>query len=1692
MKTNKLITINSEANITMKTIDRTSSQILDSTSSVMTSNNQKFIWFSLNYNHIDFASYSSLKLRFRQSNQTSSDIILYKSNDRYMITAISFKTTKVLDNGIAYLEIDILKQIIDNIGQTLYFAFYIEGSSQTELSLYTDNSAYTPKIVGTYIKNDFIKNQKYVSGTNNGTDNYLINARNGKLEYFMNLFNTYSEHLGTNLSISYNEVDTFTSSVNGFPIGWKLNYYQYIKTSGSEYLYYDENNHVHTFVLANNLTSSSTEKIYYDKDNSYMTLKVNTNNSNAVFTINVDQSQKLEFNSSGLLVKIIKQTSANYQHEITNTYDSNHRLTSITDASGLTTTISYDTTNKTITIVKPNSKTITLQYDSNNCMTSITNNSKTTSFYYKTIVLSGLVLPRAVDASKKYYLLTDIVSEKYKNSFTYIGDSKKITKATDYIYNGSSFIIDKTTIITYNHTYSKVGIHPLSQSAGDASSYILYYYNVKGECVKAEERSSNNVVLSYVSYLNNNGIIYPFKPKYEFSVYGDYYNTSCDYGQTIGYLFLDDPIYFDEDKKLGYDPIEYKTLIKYSFEQKSSINVSSTTTDSYIEILDKRDNVLTSVKLNPSNDYNNEIILYFKTNLAYPKVRITNNDQNYKINIEYVDIFRVNDIESSVLFNFNNGDTLAEVESSNYYKYDNVSLKYTYNNQTTTLNNIEFSFNDLMTNKENFFRAKKSGNSTYNIFYNDGQNMLSNVSDVKYVFNESEKTIQDFKFLIFSGNEYFYCFKLIDYNFDANNYQRIIINSNKSKEYQSTTTFKKQEIDDYGNVIKDINEEGRINEYNTNNKGHVYQIISYFINEPENKMFYTISYNNNRISSENEYYIRSSVGSKYEYDTMGKITKFYNINETTPLVNYTYDTLTDNNLTNISFPKTTNNENHTITYQNDNISQISKNNTIFSYLYDYRNNVTQVKIGNDTYCTISYNYDAVNPSKTIIYANNEQERITYNKLGQVDKVERKKSNETEFSELYHNNYTTSHEYLYSDSKLHQTTFPNNKCNYYWFDYYDRPENITIEDVKTTYEYDFNIIEYGNLYTIVTNSTTYINEHEVKKEQRACSKIEQVENYPTYIYDCHVLFDDVKTYVEQIYLDEFSRRKKDYLYVETGHTCQYLNEYEYAYYNSVNEKILSNFINKQNFSINNKYLSSSSETVSQETIHYTYDSKGNINSIASNHNNVSYEYDSYNNLIRENNYKLGKTFYYTYDNNGNVLSKTIFAFTTNPTLTTPIQVINYQYSNDGKNKLLSYDGKTIAYNNMMQPTSINNYELKWEFGKLTQYANFTFSYDKMGRRITKTTNNKSTVYIYEQDKLLKQIFPNGEELFFIYGTNGVVGCRHTKDGVTNNYAYQKNILGDIIAIYYTNSEGVSVLKARYIYDAWGNHQVLLYNSQSEAEGTSIGEINPFRYRGYYYDVETQLFYCNSRYYSPELCRFISPDSIEYLDPQSINGLNLYCYCMNNPIMYADPSGHLPEWAAWLISGAAIVGGIVLCATGVGGILGGVLIGAGAGSLINGYVTEANGGDFTAGYIGGAISGALCGVGAGLGGMAFAAASEVANLACIGYMALGVTASFAGGFAGNLAGTVYTSWHNSGFKSVDIDWGETLATSAIMGSLNILAGMGSAMSSIAGSMGRVATDVNSKFALRFLAGLIAGGTEAAYDLTSYLIGKLISAF
>ena len=67
------------------------------------------------------------------------------------------------------------------------------------------------------------------------------------------------------------------------------------------------------------------------------------------------------------------------------------------------------------------------------------------------------------------------------------------------------------------------------------------------------------------------------------------------------------------------------------------------------------------------------------------------------------------------------------------------------------------------------------------------------------------------------------------------------------------------------------------------------------------------------------------------------------------------------------------------------------------------------------------------------------------------------------------------------------------------------------------------------------------------------------------------------------------------------------------------------------------------------------------------------------------------------------------------------------------------------------------------------------------------------------------------------------------------------------------------------------------------------MNPIRYKSYYYDIESNMYYLNSRYYHPLLCRFITPDSYEYIDINNIKTFNLYAYCNNDPINYADPEG-----------------------------------------------------------------------------------------------------------------------------------------------------------------------------------------------------------
>ena len=153
---------------------------------------------------------------------------------------------------------------------------------------------------------------------------------------------------------------------------------------------------------------------------------------------------------------------------------------------------------------------------------------------------------------------------------------------------------------------------------------------------------------------------------------------------------------------------------------------------------------------------------------------------------------------------------------------------------------------------------------------------------------------------------------------------------------------------------------------------------------------------------------------------------------------------------------------------------------------------------------------------------------------------------------------------------------------------------------------------------------------------------------------------------------------------------------------------------------------------------------------------------------------------------------------------------------------------------------------------------------------------------------------------------------------------------------------------------GNHRVYTGTgidiTDNSSYNNSVAKLNPFRYRGYYYDAETGLYYLNSRYYDPSIGRFISPDSIEYLASETINGLNVYAYCLNNPVMFSDSTG----CASWIdnllkaLAGVAIIGALVVGSIFTGGTLSVVLAGAAIGAVagaISSTISTAISGDWS---------------------------------------------------------------------------------------------------------------------------------------------------
>ena len=139
------------------------------------------------------------------------------------------------------------------------------------------------------------------------------------------------------------------------------------------------------------------------------------------------------------------------------------------------------------------------------------------------------------------------------------------------------------------------------------------------------------------------------------------------------------------------------------------------------------------------------------------------------------------------------------------------------------------------------------------------------------------------------------------------------------------------------------------------------------------------------------------------------------------------------------------------------------------------------------------------------------------------------------------------------------------------------------------------------------------------------------------------------------------------------------------------------------------------------------------------------------------------------------------------------------------------------------------------------------------------------------------------LYYIYDNNEIIGLKYDNQ----TYFYKKNLQGDIIGLYNSNFEQI----VTYTYDSWGKVITVTDTNGNEiTDESNIALINPFRYRSYYYDKETELYYLNSRYYNPTWGRFINADNLIGTTDKIIT-YNLYSYCENNPIIMKDYDGKI---------------------------------------------------------------------------------------------------------------------------------------------------------------------------------------------------------
>lgn len=555
-------------------------------------------------------------------------------------------------------------------------------------------------------------------------------------------------------------------------------------------------------------------------------------------------------------------------------------------------------------------------------------------------------------------------------------------------------------------------------------------------------------------------------------------------------------------------------------------------------------------------------------------------------------------------------------------------------------------------------------------------------------------------------------------------------------------------------------------------------------------------------------------------------------------------------------------------------SVIDSNGIFTNYTYDNKKRLKTVTKSNKN---VSYEYSNNNLSN-ITFGNNVY-KYYYDEFNNISNFK------------INNNDMINYIYESNNGNLNKKIYGNNQELNYTYDLYNRINTIEKNDDIYTYYYD----NLGRIVKIYSNET---------KKDYEYDFVKRLSKFKNNNYEVEFEYDEENKVVQKTQKYGNDKYISNYTYNDENviTTINISNKNFNFIYDDLGRLIEKNINGNCKIKYNYKKMGNKTSTVldtleDKEIFKYEYDKLGNIVKILKN-NTIEFEntYDEHSQIISQIDYTNNKRYELNYDNQGNIITNKVYELDSNIL----IGEDDYVYGNGNWQDLLTrFNNEDITYDSIGNPLSIGSKQFTWINGReLSNYNDenntITYKYDENGYRVSKNINGSLTTYFLEGNKI---IFENRNQnmIYYIYEGDRLLGFKY-QDVI---YYYHKNIFEDIIGIFDENYEEI----VKYEYDMWGKIIDIEDNSN-----INISTINPFRYRSYYYDNETNLYCVGRRYYNPLIKRFINRDNLDVLEATivSLTDLNLFSYCDNNPIMRTDISGEFWDTVIDVFSfGASIV-------------------------------------------------------------------------------------------------------------------------------------------------------------------------------------------